>query len=194
MNKIKRVLLFAILPVFPALPAFSITDGFMEETLSGQTIEPPNVNLNYNYESLESIPIHLKILKKLSTKSTTVYEGQILEFEVKQDVKYNKHKIIKKGTIVKARVETYTTRGMNGIPASLIIDNFVIPNIDKNKIKGPFIKKGISLTLLVMPIKWALTPLPGVGSLTNLILGCNVTLTDKDNIVIYYHPNWNEFF
>ncbi len=192
MNKIKLLLSFIVFFIFSKLSANAILyDSFIEETLSNKTLEKPETNLNYNYESYVKLPVHLQTLKNLSTKKHSVYEGQELKFVVKRDVKYNKQRVIKKGTIVTARVETYVTRGMNGIPATLIIDDFNIPDIDKNKIKGPFIKKGISLTLLVLPIKWALTPIPGVGSLTNFIIGCNANLTDKDHIIIYYYPDWN---
>ena len=45
---------------------------------------------------------------------------------------------------------------------------------------------------MVYPIKWALTPIPGVGSLTNFILGGNAKITPKDKIIIYYYPEWGE--
>jgi hypothetical protein len=47
------------------------------------------------------------------------------------------------------------------------------------------------MSLLVFPLKWALTPFVGVGSLTNLIFGRNAYVTDKDTIVIYYYPDWH---
>ncbi len=189
----KKWVYFIIAVIFGALKACAfVNDEFAEQTLSNKELARPQANLDYNYLSFEKIPIHLKINNNLSTRRNTVYEGQKLEFTVKRDVKYNKQKIIRKGTAVTAQIETYVTRGMNGVPAMLIIDNFNIPGIDKNKLKGPFIKKGASLTLLVLPVKWALTPIPGVGSLTNFIIGGNASLTDKDRIVIYYYPDWNK--
>ena len=53
-----------------------------------------------------------------------------------------------------------------------------------------YIKKGISFAMFVFPIKWALTPIPFVGSLTNLIMGTNAKITKSDEVVIYYFPNW----
>ena len=192
MNKFRILLFFIIFILSSTLSSNAIIhDTFIEETLKTKKLEQPEVNLNYNYESFEKIPIPLKLVRNITTKNHAVYEGQELKFIVKRNIKYNKKIIIKQGTIVTARIETYITRGMNGIPATLIIDNFEIPGIEKTKIKGPFIKKGISLTTMVLPIKWALTPIPGVGSLTNFIIGCNANLTDKDNIFIYYYPNWN---
>ena len=190
MNK-KPILIFFSYLMLTVLSANAmLQDSLVEETLSGKEYAPPTVNLNYNYESFDRVVIPLKTLQNLSTKSNTVYEGQELKFVVKRNVKYQHKTVIKQGTIVTARIETYITRGMNGIPATLIIDNFEIPGIEQSKIKGTFIKKGVSLTTLVLPIKWALTPIPGVGSLTNFIIGGNANLTDKDNIFIYYYPNW----
>ena len=190
MNKKLLLIFFSYLTLTVLSANALLQDTLVEETLNGKEYAPPTVNLNYNYESFDKVVIPLKTLKNLSTKSNTVYEGQELKFVVKRNVKYKHQIVIKQGTIVTARIETYITRGMNGIPATLIIDNFEIPGIEKSKIKGTFIKKGLSLTTLVLPIKWALTPIPGVGSLTNFIIGGNANLTDKDNIFIYYYPNW----
>lgn len=190
MNKKLLLIFFSYLTLTVLSANALLQDTLVEETLNGKEYAPPTVNLNYNYESFDKVVIPLKTLKNLSTKSNTVYEGQELSFVVKRNVKYKHQIVIKQGTIVTARIETYITRGMNGIPATLIIDNFEIPGIEKSKIKGTFIKKGLSLTTLVLPIKWALTPIPGVGSLTNFIIGGNANLTDKDNIFIYYYPNW----
>ena len=190
MNKKLLLIFFSYLTLTVLSANALLQDTLVEETLNGKEYAPPTVNLNYNYESFDKVVIPLKTLKNLSTKSNTVYEGQELKFVVKRNVKYKHQIVIKQGTIVTARIETYITRGMNGIPATLIIDNFEIPGIEKSKIKGTFIKKGLSLTTLVLPIKWALTPIPGVGSLTNFIIGGNSNLTDKDNIFIYYYPNW----
>lgn len=190
MNKKLLLIFFSYLTLTVLSANALLQDTLVEETLNGKEYAPPTVNSNYNYESFDKVVIPLKTLKNLSTKSNTVYEGQELRFVVKRNVKYKHQIVIKQGTIVTARIETYITRGMNGIPATLIIDNFEIPGIEKSKIKGTFIKKGLSLTTLVLPIKWALTPIPGVGSLTNFIIGGNANLTDKDNIFIYYYPNW----
>ena len=80
---------------------------------------------------------------------------------------------------------------MNGIPACIVIDNLQIEGLDNSKINGTIIKKGINLSLLVFPLKWALTFLPPTGSLTNLIKGGNATIDKKTEITIYYYPDWN---
>ena len=45
---------------------------------------------------------------------------------------------------------------------------------------------------MVFPIKWALTPIPGVGSLTNFILGGNASITEDDTVTVYYYPDWGK--
>ena len=167
-------------------------DEYMDELLKDVEISTPIQNLNYNYESVEKIPIRLNITETITTKKDGIYDFQPLKFVVKENVKYKNKVLINKGAIVNANVAIYNTRGMNGIPGCIIIDNFNINGIDNNKLKGVYIKKGLNLSLMVYPIKWALTPIPGVGSLTNFILGGNAKITPKDTVIIYYYPKWNE--
>ncbi len=166
-------------------------DTFINESLKEVNCTIPETNLNYNYESTESIPVKLQITDKISTKKNGVYDGKILQFKVREDVFYNNEIILKRGQIINAKVGTYLTRGMNGIPAAIIIDNFEIPGIDNRQVKGTYIKKGLNLTLFVLPLKWALTFLPPTGSFTNLIFGGNASISPKDRILIYYYPNWH---
>lgn len=194
MNKFKLILFYLLLFIFTSQVSYAemLKDEFIDEQLKGVNLTQPETNLNYNYESLEKIPIKLQITEKISTKKNGIYNGQKIQLKVKQNVKYNNQVIIKEGTIVNAEVQTYMTKGMNGIPGTIILDNFEIPNINKTQLKGTYIKKGVSLTLLVLPIKWALTPIPGVGSLTNFIIGGNASINDKDTITVYYYPDWSK--
>jgi len=191
MNKFIITLLLFLFSI-PFCNAELINDELVDTTLKDKVIQKPLYNTDYNYESFEKIPIKLKISEKITTKKDKIYDNQQLTFYVKQPVKYNNKTILNKGDVFTANIATYMSKGMNGIPAVIIIDNFQSKNIDSNKIKGTYIKKGISLSLMVYPIKWALTPIPGVGSLTNFILGCNATIKEKDTIIIYYYPHWNE--
>ncbi len=195
MNKVFNKFLFVItILAFCALSSKAeiLRDEFIDETLGSVELTKPVSYDKYNYESFEGIPIKLKINEKITTKKDGIYDGQMLNFTVRTNVKYKNQIIIKQGTPVKAQVSTYLTKGMNGIPGTIIVDNFQIDGIDSSKIKGFYIKKGLNLSLLVFPIKWALTPIPGVGSLTNFILGGNATLSDKDTVIIYYYPLWGK--
>lgn len=169
-----------------------LRDEIIEDFLSTQYLKKPYINLDYNYESTEKIPIKLKPTKKISTKEDEIQEGQIITFKVTEDVFYKNQRIVEKGTIATAKIETYITKGMNGLPGTIIIDKFSFENIPQEKLKGTIIKKGLNFALLVFPIKWALTPLPPTGSLTNIIFGCNAKLTPRDKITIYYYPHWAE--
>ncbi len=191
MNKF-AILLYALF-VFVSLNCFALENDFLvEETLENVVVEKPKVNTHYNYESCEKVPVKLQIKTPISTKNEAISEGQIIDFIIKEDVKHNYKTIVPKGTVVSAEVQTYMSRGMNGIPAVLILDDFEIKNIEKAKLKGTYIKKGQNRSLLVLPIKWALTPIPFVGSTTNMILGGHAKIKKKNTIEIYYFPEWNE--
>lgn len=190
-----KFLLFISLVIFSAISvnAEIVHDDFMEKHIETVNIKEPVTNTNYNYESVEKIPIKLKITSSVSTKKDNVYDEMPLSFFVKEDVKYKGKTIVKKGDVVKASVETYMERGMNGIPAVIIVDNFAIKGVPPKKIKGTYITRGLNLSLFVFPLKWALTPLPGVGSLTNLIFGGNAKISTRKTVTIYYFPEWAEF-
>lgn len=168
------------------------------ENLILQTIDKNNMpqvyqNTQYNYTSTDRVEVKLQLDgEKISTKKGTATEGQQVQFRVKKDVRYKGRVIIPKFTLVTGIIQTFVTKGMNGIPATIIIDNIQIEGIDSKKLKGTIIKKGINLSLLVFPLKWALTILPPTGSLTNFIPGGNATINKKTDITVYYYPNWNK--
>ena len=192
MNRIFLLLLVFIFSIL-SVNAEIVTDEFMDKHLKTIEIKKPIVNRKYNYESFERIPIKLRISKKITTKKGSIYDEMPLEFFVKEDVKYKGKVILKKNDVVTANVETFLTRGMNGIPGAIIVDDFVIKGISPKKVKGTYIKRGMNLSIYVFPIKWALTPIPGAGSLTNFILGGNAVISKRHTVTIYYYPEWAEF-
>lgn len=169
-----------------------LEDKIVEKKLKNIEIEKPKSNLEYNYESTLSIPIKLQILETLSTSDAddNLYDGKPVLFKVKQDVIYNDEVIVKKDEIVKAKVISYTTRGMNGIPASIFINDFDINGIDSNKLTDSYSKYGKNFVVWVLPLKYALTPFYPLGSLTNFILGTNAKISKNDNVTLYYYPEW----
>lgn len=185
MNKlILSIFLFLI-----TLPTFAHTtiDEVAQELPKG--VLQPNIYTNYNFESTTKIPIKLKILENIDSE-LDVYEGQFIDFKVAKDVIHNNKIIIKRGTPVLARVSVITTPGMNGIPASIIFNIFDIEGINKNSLSDSYEASGQNRSLLVFPLKWALTPIPPTGSLTNFIKGGHARLKIKKPIVIYYYPEW----
>lgn len=154
-----------------------------------KAVRQPVVAENYNYESTTKIPIKLKILEPIKSEAD-VYEGQYINFKVAKDVLYNNKIIARRGTIVPARVAVIITPGMNGIPAGIVLNEFDIERLDKNQITNNYEITGQNRSLLVFPLKWALTILPPTGSLTNFIMGGHVKIKTKKHITLYYYPEW----
>lgn len=185
MNRVFLILLFLL---FINIPTLAIEeDSFVTESLQGRDIEEPLHYLDYNYQNITKIPINLQIMEKIKTEND-LYEGQIIKFVITNDVKYNGKIVVKSGAIATARVETIIGNGMNGIPASVVLGNFNIPNIDMKYLTFYYEKFGFDLSLLVYPIKWLLTPFPPTGSLTNFIKGGHVKISEKTKLKIYYYP------
>ena len=148
----------------------------------------PVFSLDYDYTSVKRIPIKLSILKEVSTKMP-ITEGQIVKFRVLNDVVYNELNL-KKNDIVEAKIECIVTSGMNGFPAEIIVDNFEIPNVEKSQLISTYTKIGQNRCIWVYPLKWALTPFPPTGSLTNIIKGGHAKIKTSDVITLYYYPEW----
>lgn len=150
----------------------------------------PSVYKKYNYESTVKLPVTLKILEEIHSESE-LYEGQIVNFKVVKDVVYNDKVVIHRGTIVPSKVSVIVTSGMNGIPASVIFRDFEIRGLMAGQISDTYEIFGQDRSLWVFPLKWALTPLPPTGTLTNFIKGGHVKVKRKSPITVYYYPEWN---
>lgn len=187
----KFLFLIISMLTFSSLSSFSVEkDTFIEDVLNSQEVTKPIQNLKYDYSSVDKVPVKLQITKDITTKNDSVVEGQLIDFVVKEDVKYNYKVVIPKGTKATAVVQTYQSRGMNGIPAIIVLDNFQIENVEKYKLKHIYIKRGQDRSYIVFPIKWALTLIPFAGYSTNLILGGHAIIKKKHTVTIYYYPKW----
>ncbi len=80
--------------------------------------------------------------------------------------------------------------GMNGFPASILVEDFKINGIKQTKLKDTYLKRGVNRCLFVYPIKWALTPLHRVGTFTNFIKGGHSKIKTTDVVTIDYYPEW----
>lgn len=178
MNKIITIFILFVLGLQTCCFANNIEETKIENSLP------------YNFESTYSVPIKLNIIEPITTKGEKIYEGQIIKFKVKETVYSYEKPILFKGTYVNARIETIISSGMNGFPAEIIIGNFEIPEVKPTQLLGTYTKKGQNRCYIVYPIKWALTIIPFVGSLTNFIMGGHAKIRTKDEIVIYYYPEW----
>ncbi|MBQ3641616.1 hypothetical protein II906_06820 [bacterium] len=158
-----------------------------------EIIEEPYVHDKYNYEAVDKVTVKLKVVSgDVSTKKGHGYEGQILDLRVKQNVKYKGKIIIKNNTPATGIVSNIRTHGMNGIPAAIIIDNIQIEGVDRDKLTSNYTERGANLSLLVFPIKWALTPFPPTGSLTNFMLGGHAKINQNTVIKVDYYPDWGK--
>ena len=167
-----------------------LRDDFVLSTLSAENLSKPATNINYNYQDTDVVRIPLFIVHPIKSEKD-VYEGQVVKFRVAQKVIYNKKVLVRNGQIVTARIETIIPNGMNGIPASIVFGGFNVPNLEKSKISAYYEHFGLDLSLIVYPLKWALTILPPTGSLTNFIKGGHANIRGYETVSIYYHPNWN---
>ena len=185
MNKlILFLLLFFLCP-------FCIAEIIQDEVANElpRAVMQPFVYDKYNFESTQKVPIQVKIVKEIKSESD-IYEGQFIEFKVIKDVIYKQRIIAKRGDIITARVSVIVTPGMNGIPASIIFKDFSLEGISKTKLTNTYEIFGQDRSLLVFPLKWALTILPPSGTLANLIMGGHAKLNKKKAVTIFYYPDW----
>ena len=189
MNKFLFILLIMMFFGAPSFAQDLVQDDFIVQVLSEKEITKPETNLNYNYEDLTRIRIPITIKKSIKSEND-LYEGQILEFQALKTIRRRGVTIVERGQTITARVETLITNGMNGIPASIVLGDFNIEGLDKNKLTPRYEKFGMDLSLFVFPLKWALTFLPPTGSLTNFILGGHASIRKNKKIDLYYYPNW----
>ena len=183
-----KILIFLAL-LFTCNLAFGeiVQDDFAKETLVD--VPPQVVHVKYDYTNLIKIPVRLNIKESIKSEKE-LYEGQEVEFVVKNHVAYKNAIFIKKGTIIKANVSVIISPGMNGIPASIIFDNFKIDNKPTTLLSDNYEVFGQDRSWLVFPLKWALTILPPTGSFTNFIMGGHAKLKQNKTVTIYYHPRW----
>lgn len=152
-------------------------------------VEQPKVYTNYNFESTAKLPIQIRIIERIKSEKE-IEEGEILKFKVYKDVRYNSKIIIPKDKIVEAKIQTIISPGMNGIPASIILGDFNIEGISKGQFSNSIEIFGQDRSLIVFPLKWALTILPPTGSLTNFIMGGHAKIKEKKTLTFYYYPEW----
>ena len=163
-----------------------LQDEFVEQLTCDKEIETYS---NYNFESTTRIPIKIKILEPIKSEKN-YYEGETIEFKIARESYQEKKLILERGKIIKAKASTIISPGMNGIPASIIFTDFEIDGIKKSQLTPSLEISGRDRSLMVFPLKWALTILPPLGSFTNLIKGGHAKLNDEKIITIYYYPNW----
>lgn len=166
------------------------SDFLVDKFLAGRIFEKPETYTDYDFSDTERIPIHLQAVTDISTKDGTAQEGQRVNLKARNNVYHDGKLIIKRGEPVTAEVGLVVDSGMNGIPYYIYLDDFKFQNLPSSKILASYQKSGCNRTYWVLPLKWALTPLPPTGSLTNFIKGGHARISTNDIITVYYFPNW----
>ena len=175
--------------VFNGLFSFAntVTDTVAQELLQDVIVHKPDVNSSYNYESIESKIIRVRIISDVKSEAD-VKEGDKLCFESLDNIYYKGQKLLAKGDIVYAYVESSISNGMNGIPGNIVLGNFETINIPNSQLSDNVEIYGLDLSWLVFPLKWALTFLPPTGSLTNFIKGGHANIKANEIIEIRFYP------
>ena len=158
-----------------------IVDDFALSTLSPDLkIERSNLN-KYDFENIERMVVKISPVNYGTTRRK-LYEGQPIDFIVKEDIYFGDVKI-SKGTPVKARVETISKNEAYGVPADLIIDNFVVNNMP---LEGQIKIVGANRALWVYPIGWVLMPFCFAGLLVFPIRGGHAKLRPSNTFEVYF--------
>ncbi len=188
MNKLLIIFLQIIILSLPVMAAEPAVDDFPAGWYKDKEIKYIEPHLEYDYSSVKREKIWLTPVEKYSTPHN-VYDGMPVKLQVKKNVRIGRN-LLKRGTPVNAIVELYTTNGMTGIPATITIGRVEIPGLDSDKVYCYYVKEGQNRTVWILPLKWALTWLPFVGSFTNLIKGGQAVLKPADDIPAYYYYEW----
>lgn len=134
---------------------------------STKPLNKAEVNVKYDGDKIKVAPL------KYYTTRKDLFEGKIIDFILVQDTKIN-NKLYKKGTTIKARVETLSQNGAYGVPADLVVGNFTLP--DNLTLHGDITKQGANRSLWVYPTGYILTPFFLIGLLIFPIRGGHVKL------------------
>lgn len=125
--------------------------------------------IDFNFEQGK---IKVSPIKRYTTR-TGLYEGESIDFVLVQDVKI-KDKLYKKGELIRARVETVSKNMAYGVPADLVISNFVLP--DKTLLSGQIERQGANRALWVYPTGYILMPFFLLGAFIFPIRGGHAKL------------------
>ena len=168
----------------------NIQDSFTQRTLLNY--KPPETrkrNVNFDFESDVRLPLRIKICEHLTTKRK-IKEGQDIYFEVAEDTQIKSNFILKKGTKIKARVETISMNDIWGVPADVIIENFKLKeNPNALKIEGHIHKVGANRSIWVYPLVYAGAIFFYAGLAAIPIRGGHAKIKPHEVYEIYYNPN-----
>lgn len=126
-----------------------------------------SADIKFDGDKIKVAPLHYLTTRK------DLFEGKIVDFILVEDIKIN-NKTYKKGTLIKARVETLSQNGAYGVPADLVVGNFTLP--DNFVLHGNITKQGANRAIWVYPTSYLLSFCFGLGLLILPIRGGHVKL------------------
>lgn len=154
-----------------------IVDEFVERTLKGNAAQ-----------YAERAPVYISPEELLSTKSKKFHEGKIINFFVAEDYYIGDKLEFAKGTPVIGRVELISKNDIMGVPADLIIGNFLIKNGNKTvKLEGSISQIGANRAVWVGPTGYVLGVITlGVGCSVWLIRGGHAKIKPGELYAVVY--------
>lgn len=174
----KKVFALFLLSMFFIMPANALVrDEFVDTTLN----EKDYVNAAHVAKIVSSdVPVEVRILKPFTTKCKPV-EGDFLEFVTTKDITY-KNKTYPAGTPVKARIETVSQNDVWGVPADLVLGNFVMKDIH---LAGEVSKTGAKRVLWVRPLAIVSGVFTGAGFFFIFMRGGHAKINPEETYTVY---------
>lgn len=149
-----------------------IEDEFVNSTLDKNL----KIKVKKEISFTDETPVQIRIKEKISTK-TKPEEGDYIEFETVSRVKS-----FPEGTTVKGRIEFVSMNFSYGVPAEILISNFVI---DKTPLYGEIRVIGANRTLWLRPCIIVGTIFFGAGLALIPIRGGHAKIKPKDVYTVY---------
>lgn len=88
------------------------------------------------------IPVKIKPVKKITTSNTKLMEGDLVDFEISQDVIVNSNISLKQGQKVQGCITSIENNDFEGQPAKIYIENFTTTDDKLIKFKGIIYRSG----------------------------------------------------
>ena len=146
----------------------TITDNLIKEIDKSKIkAESKKIVSNFADGKIKVSPLNYHTTRK------NLAEGDIIDFILIEDTKIE-NITYKKGTTIKARIETLSQNGAYGVPADLVVGNFTLPN--KKVLNGQIERQGANRALWVYPVGYTLTCFFFIGLPIFTIRGGHVKL------------------
>ena len=198
----KKFLSLLICFSLASMPAFAITDEFVEQTLDKNLkIKPPKEiiitdtfaekSLSKNLNNVERrkvvvndksamTPVSVRIKRPYSSQDN-LQEGDTIEFMLTKPVTIN-GKTYPAGEIVNARLETVSMNEVMGVPSDVIVGNF---NLDGIPLGGEINKTGANRSFWVYPSIYIFSIFFGAGLLFIPIRGGHAKIRTNETFTLY---------